>query len=712
MTENQNLLVLDDKDRDRTDLIRGDVQDWVGGKKIDLDKDIKGGSVKTVLSMHLKATLNKELDNHKQLVNHIRECQKIYKGKRDPKTFPWVNCSNTATIIPRSNTDAIDVRVDDAIFNKQELFLFGPKGNRVTTDEEDAQLRQQQTAFNHYVTNELSLRRRLRSSMQQDVVSGTGIAKIIYEIKNHPFYDFADDTDKGNRQKVKYRVPGADPVVKNDGVTFNGPNVYAVDRCDFLISSDATNIDDAYLVAHRFYRRKQELKSMASRNQYYPDAVEKLTVDKFADSKKETAAADGLKMEKTPYEEPYELYECWFKYDVDGDGDEDDILVIFHLASGQILKAIYNPLFYGYRPFVAFVDCPQPFTFDGEGICGILKSLAHEVDTLHNQRMDRMSEIILPMGLYKAGVGLEDFKLTPGVMKPVDVDPSTVVAMIQTPDIPVSTVQEEASLRSDMDRAIGITAATMGVSTAERPVAKDTAVLAEEANKKIQQRIDNRRMGFKELGYKLLESFAQHQPQYTYKDEKGKLNTVNMPHGNIRDMIDLDLEVSSELMNMETRRELGIMKFQMVKQYSDSTMAMAQALSTPAVPSEFKKYILANMDVWNRLMIDVLANFDDKTPEKQTVNIKTAMDTNACIQKSADILAEQQAQAAAQQQGGQPGMGGPGGQVQPAGPGGGPVVGPIQQTVPQMPQAGTPGEGINVRMTERGAQNMGMGGGQ
>jgi hypothetical protein len=115
-------------------------------------------------------------------------------------------------------------------------------------------------------------------------------------------------------------------------------------------------------------------------------------------------------------------------------------------------------------------------------------------------------------------------------------------------------------------------------------------------------------------------------------------------------------------MNMETRREVALMKFQLVKSYNDSTMQLVQAICAPTIPSDFKKYLLANFDNWNRLLCNVLENFDERDPKKQVVDIKTAMDIQNCMMNSADILAQKQAmqQQAMAQQGIPPG-------VQPAG---------------------------------------------
>jgi hypothetical protein len=127
-----------------------------------------------------------------------------------------------------------------------------------------------------------------------------------------------------------------------------------------------------------------------------------------------------------------------------------------------------------------------------------------------------------------------------------------------------------------------------------------------------------------------------------------------MPTGNIRDYLDLDLAVSSEEWNMTTRREVELMKYQLLSDYMTKMAGMAQMLSSPQVPSDFKKFIMQANDVSSRAIAKVLENFEDTEPDSTVVDISKSMDVNKCIAQSADIIAQQQAaQQQAEQQAGQ-----------------------------------------------------------
>jgi hypothetical protein len=435
--------------------------------------------------------------------------------------------------------------------------------------------------------------------------------------------------------------------------------VYPVDRSRFVVSSDAHNLDEAYLCGFSFDRRKKQLDVLAKKKIYDKEAVDKLTPSKPESLQEQRANSQGLELQKVQYTEPYTLWEIWLPYDVDGDGEEDDIVVTFHKESGAILKAIYNPVFYGYRPFVDFKGASQvEYTYDGEGVCEIIEPLCDEIDTLHNLMLDRMKLINLPIRLYQAGVGIESKDLEPGKDIPVDVPPDQAMFTVPDKDVTFSITNEVNWLISQAQEVAGVNPLALGIQTAERPVAKDTLVMQEETNKKFKAWTDNFRSGYKELFYKLLEAFAQYQPEYTYTDETGMTISVSMPSGNIRDFLEVDLEVSSESMNQEVRREVALMQYQLITDYATKLAGMAQLISNPGVPSNMKTFALDVNDKGARLLERIMSNFDEVEEGLTTIDLRQSMDVQKCVMQSADLMPPPGAMP----------PGGPQGAPQPTGP--------------------------------------------
>lgn len=647
--------------------IRGNVIDWSGGKPIDLNKKLKSGkTVREELSAHLSDVLDTELKNQSKLLENLKRWHRLYKAeRRGDRPKPWM--ADISIPLARKISDTIYVRIMDMVFNKRKIALFKPKSGQQVSAEKSDEIKKQESAFNSYLLNDLNLKAKMVFPTRQAVNTGTGLVKIVHETKNKTIYRYASEDEKGNPAVDKYRLPGTNtPAVKEPSIVFRGPNVYPLDRAKFVISHDALTLDDAYLLGFSFDKRKSQLKTLAAKGIYDQDAVDKLTAGKISDIQEQRNASSGVGAETVTYTEPYTLWELWLSYDVDDDGEEDDIVVTFHPESKGIAKAIYNPIFYSYRPFVDFKGASQvEYTYDGEGICGIVEGICDEIDALHNLMLDRMKLINLPIRLYQTGVGIESKDLEPGKDIPVDVDPTTAMYTVPDSNQTFVIMQDVQFLIAQALEVCGVTQSSLGISTAERPVAKETMVLQEESNKKFKNWTDNFRQSYKELFYKILESFSQYQPEYSYVDEGGAVVSVPMPSGNIRDYLDVDLEVSSETMNQEVRRQIEIMKYQLLTDYITKLAGMAQQMSSPMVPSEFKKFLLYINDLGARAITRIMQNFDETEADAMTADLRKAMDMSKCLIESADMIAKAQQAGVSE---GQPGGGQPGQPGQQPGP--------------------------------------------
>ena len=685
------------KDDTAEPVTKEDYQGWRGGLKIDLEKKDKNGkTLRERLSGHLKDTLEKEIANFDGRREKLRKWANQYDGKRDPKNFPHQYAANVAVPITRYCTDGLMVRNEDAIFNKKKIWILKPRPEYVQGDQNkiDA-IRGMEDALDWFNRNVFHARRKLLSPFIEAHKLGTGVAKVCFERKTKTIYKYANFEEMADPTIEKYSLEGTKSKAVKEVVTeYEGPNIYPIAREDFIISSDATSIQDAYLVGFRTYQRRSEVNQKVLQKIYYADAASKITgPDKFDEGKENRAESKSTDLKKTEYEEPYEIWELCTKYDCDGDGDEDDITVSFHKDSGQILNAIYNPLFFGFRPFQAFRFFPREYSFDGYGVPEILEKSQEEVDTMHNQRIDRLSLINAPPILVRAGTELEKIKeLVPGKIIPIDDELENNIHEFNFSDVYPSSANEEGMLVSYMRDVIGMTNVAMGVSTAERPVAKETLILQEETNKKFLFGTHMLRQDMTDLGKMLLEIFAQYKPELTYYVDtpEGRVaKSITFDADLIRNGLDVDLEASSEVMSQEVRREIRLTEYQLMGDYMTRTAGMVQALVNPQVPSDFKKGIVEALRIGNNLLMRIIQDFDEKDPENLVFNPLNVVDAEANIARSVDLMPQQPQPGQPGSEG--PGQGGP--QTGPEAQGGGPPGGPPQGMPPGMPP-GPPPQGM------------------
>lgn len=676
---------------DTIEFEKSDITGWRGGMPIDLSRAYgdSGRSVGDKLAEHVKETLDLEIANHESLIRRVKKWQRQFKGKKKPKSFPSPNASNVAVPITRWNIETVFVRLVDAIFNRRKPVIF-----RARKPEFVDVARQLEDAMDWYQKNILKLKDKLMPSMLQQLKTGTGLGKIVYERKTRTIYRHATDVERRDKTISKYKLAESDSyAVKDVQTVYEGPNVYPISIEDFIISSDATNIEDAYLCGFRKYYRKSELEFRArlkpENGGFDKKAVEKIvgTADKHDENKETRAELQGVELKKTDYESPYEVWELWLRYDVDQDGEEDDVVILFHRETGQILRAIYTPLFTTFRPFYTLIGSPVEFSFYGEGLCEVMEQIQEVIDTFQNQLIDRLTQINCPITLIQSGSNLDNQKLVPGKTYYVDGDLESTVKFLTFPTV-VPDVKGEIMSMIDLGMKVcGISAETMGQSASERPVAKETLARLEESNKKFKYYISNLRDGIAEIFYKLLECFGQYSPTLSYEVSEGgqmQVRNVDIPLEALRDGIDIELSASTEMLSQEARREVSLTVYQILSDYMTKSAQSVQALTNPQVPSDFKKYIAATNRVGVKILLKILKDFDMIDAEDLVVDMTKEMDVQGLVMKSADLQPPRPPQ-------GPPGGGGPpGGPPKPGGPPGPPRQGGPPQGQPQGPPPGPP----------------------
>jgi hypothetical protein len=197
------------------------------------------------------------------------------------------------------------------------------------------------------------------------VLHGTGIYK---------------DGIKHERKKVKdYNEAGEiEDVVK---LKFE-PFVDHVPLSNFYVPAYAEEIDPDHRnpwVAERFTLTKEQFKARSTSEDPFLPAydkqaaahVENQVLDRGVNDEDRLREEMQKEAQFVPWEEfKVELYEVWARYDVDGDGIEEDVVIVWNHDAREILRATHNPYLHGKRPFEVARYVPTG-TFYGMGVADI-----------------------------------------------------------------------------------------------------------------------------------------------------------------------------------------------------------------------------------------------------------------------------------------------------------------------------------------------------
>lgn len=629
---------------------KANVSPFMGGARVNLKKKIKGEVLKEKLAKEIDHVLSIELRNQSQLIKKHEKWNKQYRGIKKPRKKTQ---ANTAAPYTRSRVDSIAVRLIDLIFSQQKVWVL-----RALEEWAIDIAPKLEDGLEWWRKHIADFRTTIFSPLLQCIKMGTGIVMVDLERQQRTEYRYADAKEIDDKDEEKFKTPEGEYLVKKPASTYVGPVLRAISREDFLISSDATTIDDAYLVGYQTYVQRPDF-DLRVKNGYYDiseDEAKKITGDTLDDTKK-ARIADASKDYTDDVREKIKIWRLWYHYDVDNDGEADDIILEFHPESAQVLKANYNHLFYGFRPFVPLIFNPIEFSFDGEGICAILEKIQDEIDTFHNLRIDFLHQTCVPVYVRRANTGAADYSgYEPGTIVDTD-DPEGDLRMLQFHDgnLP-ATIAEEQMLSQSGDEAIGNASVFMGQPTSERPVARETLALIQELNKKLKTGGENLRKQICKIGMMVIEHFAQFQPEYEYQIEEdgkdGKTFTkevLNFPYEFIRDGLAIDLMASSEVMNTEIRREIDLTLYQILGDYYTKLAGMVEMLLNPQVPPDMKPLFVEWSKIFEKLMERIVRDFGNVDAESLVRSIPEET-LKQGLQQQMQMMIEKAVQKATQQQ--------------------------------------------------------------
>ena len=226
--------------------------------------------------------------------------------------------------------------------------------------------------------------RQINSKVLFDVIiHGTGIYKdlILHERKKVRDYNEAGEIESITKIKFQHTIQH-------------------VPLTDFYMPANAISIDaddpvrPAAWVAHRFnITRPQFDLRKNSESPYLPnyDKVEASVVGQWD----QDIQNDDILLEQQRLEDDYQpwrdqkirLYEVWARFDVDGDGIEEDIVVVWHHGTNRILRTTFNPFIHGKRPFEAVQYLPSG-GFYGMGMAEIDEWAQITASRLMNSMVD------------------------------------------------------------------------------------------------------------------------------------------------------------------------------------------------------------------------------------------------------------------------------------------------------------------------------------
>lgn len=458
--------------------------------------------------------------------------------------------------------------------------------------------------FNNELLNNLEFRKKVEAPLLQMTKNGTAVMMSGYrEVKTHVVQSY-----DGSEIKV--------PVYRQKGTFIEG-----IDIKDFFMPFYAQEIDESPWVGHRFTISEYTLKQMVAAGQLAPDAYENLngyyigvTIDD-----KVLSSTEELTNTVPIYPSEIELVRVLLDFDVDNNGEESSIEVIFHENSRQILSLTYAEE----RDYEKGVYFPMEYRWYGYGIAKQNNQFQEEVTAQHRQRLDNAT--IANMAMFKVKKSAawikDDEPIFPG--KKWFVEDMDDIQPIFIGDVKASAYNNENQVVIYSQQRTGVNELTLGMPNIGTPgTASDSLARVQESNRKFDYTYNNKKDFLNRVVYRAAMNIFKYGPTQrdVYKFLPNPVETELFFRKNIEELknklvfnIQLAGAKNNKVLDRNTYTQLAGMQ----TQYWTQIMALAQQAGDPNMVQEVAK---AAMRAADQINLEILRAFDIPNPEKLIFN--------------------------------------------------------------------------------------------
>lgn len=235
-------------------------------------------------------------------------------------------------------------------------------------------------------------------------------------------------------------------------ITERRPNIQFLDVLDVFPQQDHAKVDDQYpgICIRRFMDRKEFERMCDGPNPYFGHKEAALATGssmKYQQSRQFRKVARGEVATHAPTD--IELLEWWMKYDLDGDGIDEECQIIIANRT-VVVRAIANPYYHQKRPVIKVCFCKVPGEWYGVGLIEPVMSLINQLTTVRRQRLDNVTLILNRMWKVKSTADIDPTKLIATPNGVILVDNMDDIMPLEVNDVTQSSSQDCNQILNDI----------------------------------------------------------------------------------------------------------------------------------------------------------------------------------------------------------------------------------------------------------------------
>lgn len=542
----------------------------------------------------------------------------LYSPARKRLEFPVDGAYEYPVPIGAIACDALYAQAFDLIFSLDPPVTIrgARKGESDAAKQNVEDAKALQVWLDWKVANELDLKNCANHSVLSTTKKGTGI-----------YYTPYVEVSKKTRAGVKQLLPRTP--------------IYTLPVDDFLIPGGRlSDIDTAPWVGARFWHSKSSLTDFISKRGWKGITIEMLASK--AGERTKTAAETAANTSDTKLNQDeiqdYQLGLFFVRYDIDGDGYDEELLVYYDIGSQTILHAADDP--YDSRPFSRARYQIREHEFYGMGVVEMLQTFQEEATDTHTQRNIGMHLANTRMWAAPPGTLGDDsgtVRAWHGRVLSESVPGS--IRELRLSDVYPSSEQNESAALGLAERRVGANelavprpSQLMGSRT---PTGTATIGMAQ-INRRFSPAFDEMRNA---LGNAVKHTLYRDQEQLlagnvtmerkimkAVGEEIGQRVIDLLKDDEFDEAFSVELQATTANMNRDVERQNNLFLLQVLAGYYDRLMQMSQIAAQPGAPPEMIAIIKKVMESATELIQRILTSFDQmRDPESFLVRLEEEM---------------------------------------------------------------------------------------
>ncbi len=528
--------------------------------------------------------------------------QRLAQPESETKDYPWADASNVSTPLALQKTNVVATKLLSSFMSKKPLFVYTSYDPKYKGNAEAITRHIQKQVESPYGIN---LYRKLWEIIYNAVSLGSEFVKVPFTVDQMKFNRLSDD---GLAETV-------------DRVTRATPDVIPLEFEDFLTRYQWSDIQRAPWIAIRHVLHSHEIRQMEM--QGFFSNVELILQKPSTLDEHKVEALKNMGVEETGAQDsqnyPYEIFECYVRWDADGDGFDEDIIIYIEKTSKTILRAEYNDL--GLRPVMRLPYIPIPGQLYGLGVGDIVLSLQDEADTLHNMRIDSTHLSIMPFVISSESSSFgQSMELFPGKWFKTAV-PKEDIIIHKFPGVGPEAMAAESQVQQLADDATGASQALSGqdVGGYNRIGATGTQFLASQSNGYLDTIATQMGFALGELGLMILYQNVKNSELLDLKmlSESDQLKVKEVYSMNVEDIpgtFQFTTKVSAIADSRGAKQQEAMQVFQIYNGYLDKIIQLGASRANPEFQGS--PQVMEALDTGyvglTQIMKDVLRNYDEE----------------------------------------------------------------------------------------------------